>query len=117
MSGWGPFAASTVAAVFGYLGIWLVQRNQKKANKTTDTQTLIDQMQEDRQADREQFRETLSRLEERQKRTESRLENAESLFRIASDYILALRYHISEGKPPPPPVFPIELTRGMPGDR
>ena len=117
MNGAGPYLASVVVAAIGFFGTWLVQRNQKKANTSTDTQTLIDQMQEDRQADRAQFAETLTRLEERQQRTERRLENAEGLFRIASDYILALRYHISEGKPPPPPVFPIELTKGMPGDR
>jgi hypothetical protein len=100
MNDMGPLLASIVASVFAFLGIWLVQRNAKKANKTSDTQTIIDQLQEDRQ-----------------QRLENRLENAEALFRISSDYVLALRYHIAEGHPPPPPPYPAEMTRGLGGDR
>lgn len=117
MNDLGPLLASVVAAVLGYLGVWLVQRNQKKANKTTDTQAIIDQLQEERQSDRENFSTTAKKFEDRQQRLETRLENAEALFRISSDYVLALRYHIAEGHPPPPPPYPAEMTRGLGGDR
>lgn len=117
MNGAWPYVASVMAAAIGFFGTWLVQRNQKKANKTTDTQTLIDQIQEERKADREQFAATSERSEARISRLEERVETAEALFRLASDYILNLRYHIAEGKPPPPPPFPAELTRGLGGDR
>lgn len=117
MSGWGPYVGSVLVAVIGFFGTWLVQRNQRRANRTTDTQTLIDQLQEERAAEQAKFDKSLARVDERQARTEKRLENAEALFRIASDYVLSLRHHIAEGKPPPPPPFPPEMTRGMPRDR
>jgi hypothetical protein len=66
---------------------------------------------------RPNFAATAKKFEERQQRLETRLENAEGLFRLASDYILSLRYHIAEGKPPPPPPFPVQLTKGLGGDR
>jgi len=117
MSGLGPILGSIAVAAIGLFGTWLVQRNQKRANRTSDTQTIIDQLQEERAADRVNFAATAKRFEERQQRLENRLENAEGIFRLASDYILSLRYHIAEGKPPPPPPFPVELTKGLGGDR
>jgi len=117
MSGLGQTVAMIVTPAFGLLGVWLVQRNAKKANKTSDTQTIIDQLQEERAADRVNFAAVAQKFEDRQQRLETRLENAEGLFRLASDYILSLRYHIAEGKPPPPPPFPVQLTKGLGGDR
>ena len=117
MSGLGPILGSVAVAAIGLFGTWLVQRNQKRANKTSDTQTIIDQLQEERAADRENFANAARKFEDRQQRLENRLENAEALFRISSDYVLALRYHIAEGHPPPPPPYPAEMTRGLGGDR
>lgn len=106
-----------IAAAAGVVGSVLVYRNQRRSATTDAAQRQIDQIQEDREADRSSFRNTVERMEQRQQRLEQRLESAESLFRLASDYILALRYHIAEGKQPPPPPFPPQLTQGMTGDR
>lgn len=108
----GTFIAALVAIV----GPLLVYRVNKRTATTDAAQRQIDQIQEDRQADRDQFEKATARMDERQGRSEKRIEQLESLGRISSDYILSLRYHIAEGKPPPPPPFPAELTRGMPHD-
>jgi hypothetical protein len=46
-----------------------------------------------------------------QKESRERIECLERNERIRDDYILSLRQHIVDGKPPPPPEWPEELTR------
>jgi hypothetical protein len=108
---------SIVAGLAAVSGPVLVYRINRRTTTTDAAQKQIDQIQEDREADRSQFKDTLVKLEARQQRVEERLERSESMQRISSDYILALRFHIAAGKPPPPPPFPAEMTAGMPGDR
>jgi septal ring factor EnvC (AmiA/AmiB activator) len=109
----GSLIAGSVAVV----GPYLVYRINRRTATTDAAQKQIDQIQEDREADRKQFNETAARFDARQQRVEQRLESAESLLRISSDYILALRFHIASGKPPTAAPFPAEMTQGMPGDR
>lgn len=97
--------AAGLSAAAAALGYWLVHRVNRKNADTNAAQQQIDQIQEDREADRKHA----ERLDARQGRLEQRLELMEGLNRIASDYILGLRWHIAEGKPPPPPAFPPEL--------
>lgn len=113
----GQWIGSGLAFVAAIVGPWLVYRVNKKSATTDAAQRQIDQIQEDRQADREQFEKAANRFEERQRRLEERLESLESINRISNDYVYVLRAHISEGRPPPPPPFPPEMTRGMANDR
>ena len=105
---------SGAVAVVGYL---LVFKVNKKTATTDAAQKQIDQIQEDREADRRQFETSAARFEERQQRLERRQEQLEAVNRISNDYVYVLRAHISEGRPPPPPPFPPEMTRGMANDR
>lgn len=106
-----PVVGTIVAAALGLFGTWLVQRNARRQNASTDSQQLIDQLQENYAADRTQWIAERTSLAERQSRTEKRLEQGEAMLRLALDYILNLRWHIAEGEPPPPPPFPAELLR------
>jgi outer membrane murein-binding lipoprotein Lpp len=108
------------AAISGFValaGYWLVFKVNRRTATTDAAQRQIDQIQEDRSADREQFEKAAAKFEERQARLEARVEQQAALFLIASDYVLTLRWHIAEGQPPPPPPFPPEMTRGMANDR
>jgi outer membrane murein-binding lipoprotein Lpp len=108
------------AAISGFValaGYWLVFKVNRRTATTDAAQKQIDQIQEDRSADREQFEKAASRFEERQVRLERRQEQLEAANRISNDYVYVLRAHISEGRPPPPPPFPPEMTRGMANDR
>jgi outer membrane murein-binding lipoprotein Lpp len=107
-------AISGLVALAGYFLVFKVNRR----TATTDAaQRQIDQIQEDRAADRDQFEKAATRFDERQARLEIRLEQLEADNRISNDYVYLLRAHISEGRPPPPPPFPPSMTRGMAGDR
>lgn len=102
-----------VSAVIAIIGPYLVYRINKKTATTDAAQRQIDQIQEDREADRKQFTSATSRMESRQQRLENRIESMESRERQFSDYVLTLRWHIAEGKPPPPPPFPPDLLRPL----
>lgn len=113
----GSLVGVIASALVAVVGPYLVYRSNKRASTTDAAQRQIDQIQEDRTADREEFSRASARFTERQGRLESRIETLEAMNRISSDYILTLRAHIASGTPPPPPPFPAELTRGLPGDR
>ena len=63
-------------------------------NKTTREKDWYDQLQDDRDKDRE------------------RLDTQDRKINLLMDYVEDLRQHISEGKPPPPPKFP-DALRGL----
>src|SRR5437764_1228853 len=96
---------SGAVAVVGYLLVFKVNR---KTASVDASQRQIDQIQEDRKADREQLEKAAARFEERIARSENRIEVLEADKKISNDYILLLRYWISEKKNPPPPPFPAE---------
>lgn len=102
-----------VSAFIAIIGPYLVYKINKKTASTDAAQRQIDQIQEDREADRTQFTAAATRFEARQQRLEQRIEGMESRERQFSDYVLTLRWHIAEGKPPPPPPFPPELLRPL----
>lgn len=39
-----------------------------------------------------------------------RLDEVESDTRVLTDYVMLLRQHIADGNPPPPPLWPTQLT-------
>ena len=90
---------TVVAGAFGYLGVWLVQRNERRKSTTDGVQQFIDQIQEERAADREQLDKALARID--------RLESRE---RLLLDYVAQLRAHIDQRSEPPPPPFPLGLS-------
>lgn len=100
-----------IAGVTAAVGPVLVYRVNKRSTTTDAAQRQIDQIQEDREDDRKQFSMAAARFEERQQRLENRLESMEARERQFSDYILTLRWHIAEQKPPPPPAFPPDLLK------
>ena len=104
------------AAISGFValaGYFLVFKVNRRTATTDAAQRQIDQIQEDRSADRTQFEKAAAKFEERQGRLETRIESMEARERTFSDYVLTLRWHIAEGQPPPPPPFPPELLKPL----
>lgn len=54
--------------------------------------------------------ELIDQLQEERTQTRDRLTGLEFRERVRDDYIQTLRQHITDGKPPPPPVWPTSLT-------
>jgi outer membrane murein-binding lipoprotein Lpp len=102
-----------VAGLVSLAGYYLVFKVNRRTATTDAAQRQIDQFQEDRSADREQFEKAAARFELRQGRLETRIELMEARERTFSDYVLTLRWHIAEGQPPPPPPFPAELLKPL----
>ena len=53
-----------------------------------------------------ELREELTEVEDRVGSLEKSLARSQAWSRILEDYSIALRLHITEGKPPPPPPWP-----------
>ena len=116
-----------IPAAFVAFGTWLVQRNIRKQTSVDASQRQIDQLQEDRQADRKMFAEARAEwsqertaMQQQQQRAFERIESLEESqklliretemrWNVASDYISKLRVHIDRKLDPPPPEFPPEL--------
>lgn len=116
-----------IPALFVLLGTWFVQRNVRRQTSVDASQRQIDQLQEDREADRrmyadaraewererEAFREQHKRMFERVEQLEETqrllIRETEMRWNVASDYISSLRVAIDERRDPPPPPFPPEL--------
>lgn len=121
-----PYAGAVVPALFLFAGTWLVQRTTRRAASSDATQKLIDQYQEDRDADRKQFTEARheftrekesmqaqidrawQRIEAMEIRERDRARESDMRERIYGQYIEVLRAAV----PPPPPDYPPELRRG-----
>lgn len=106
--------AAIVGAIGGGFGAWLAFRSKAKDDK----QTLIDQLQEERNSEREERRrereEFASQLAaERAQMAEERAENSARLDKMWADksasraYIGSLERHIWDQSPPPPPTPPL----------
>lgn len=52
----------------------------------------------------------LEQVQEERERDHKRIEGLERRERVRDDYIMLLRQHIADGKPPPPPPYPSALT-------
>ena len=127
MNGWLALLTGVLALLGTVLTTWITQRFLSKRAKSDDTQKLIDQLQEERdaadkrrnEADRRHIQElagvraelTALRTEVGEARHEideakARAERRELVF---FDYAAALRWHIDQGKGPPPPPWPAAL--------
>lgn len=93
---WGALALVASGALVAYIN--------QRGKKPETTSSFIDDL--------------MSRLEtvekdlrtERQERRDEQ-DDAREERRVVLDYVEALRQHISEGLPPPPPAWPMELNR------
>lgn len=95
------FLGTLVAALIGFVGIWMSLRQSGRKSKTDAAQSLFNDLQEERQElkdEREKLKARVDRIEERE--------------RIRDDYIQELRQHIRLGLPPPPPNWPEGIRNG-----
>lgn len=106
-----PVIGTVVAALLAFLGTWLVQKNARRQSSTDVAQRLIDQMQEDREADRTQYAGERASLEARLDRAFQRIEQMETREHALFDYVSLLRWHIEQNSMGPPPPFPADLGR------
>ena len=116
------FLGTLATAALALLGIWLSVRQNGRSAKTTDSQQIIDQLQEeltrvekrctDEMARAEaRHREEIGRLEARMADMASSMGRLEDREHLLEDYAQALRHHIDRNVGPPPPVWPTELMR------
>ena len=103
-------------------GIYLSVRQTGRTAKTTDSQQIIDQLQEEltrvekRCTDElgraeTRHREEIARLEARMADMASAMGRLEDREHVLEDYAQALRHHIDSNVGPPPPTWPAELLR------
>ncbi|MGO1699752.1 MAG: hypothetical protein ACTHZD_15520 [Micrococcaceae bacterium] len=102
-------ASSLAEPVLTFIGViivalvtWLVARVQKKGQPE---HALIDQLQEERDKDRER----IDRLEASHQAMAADLSNLQVKEATLLIYVSALRHHIDSGSPPPPPPWPTGL--------
>jgi UDP-N-acetyl-D-mannosaminuronate dehydrogenase len=88
------------AGLLGLVGVWLSDRTQMKKMATDANARLVDNLQEERQ----QIKRDLELVK---KQVSGLLLQG----RYKDDYINELRSHIEQGKPPPPPSYPLGLLR------
>lgn len=111
-----------VTAAGGLFGTWRQLKQQARQTKTTDAQQIIDQLQEIGSAAEERHQREVDTLEGRYLRelvevrltvTEltGRVNRVEGRERVLLDYVAALRFHIDQGRPPPPPEWPPQLVQ------
>lgn len=94
--GWVALAVAVVGALGS--GGYFAARGKNKTD-------LLDQYQEDRKSDRD-------RMDKQDVKIEAQDSKIQTLLRreiTMRNYVLELRRHIDEGKPPPPPAMPAEL--------
>lgn len=109
-----PYAAAIIAAAFGAFGIWLTQRQARRAMNSETAQKFIDQVQEERTADRLKAERERDNFEVQIERAFERIEKLEHSERVLLDYVASLRHHIDMRLDPPPPPFPPALRPAPP---
>ena len=92
-------AVSTVLSVLLGSGVLAAFVN-KSIPKHTQLLEIVQDIQEERTNDRAKI-----------EKLETRMEMMESKQKIRDDYIAALRMHINDGLPPPPPEWPPSLLQ------
>jgi Flp pilus assembly protein TadB len=100
-------AAAVIAGAVGLFVMWRSNRAQYRtlaaeqgAKANALVQLLIDQLQEERSA----IKDSLAKAHER-------IDQLAMRQRYWEDYVNALRQHIEEKLPPPPPAYPAALLR------
>lgn len=115
-------AGTVITGLLALLGIYLSVRQSGRTTKTTDAQQIIDQLQEeltrvesrckdDLARSETRHREEIGKLEARMVDMASTMGRLEDREHVLEDYAQALRHHIDQQMGPPPPSWPVELTR------
>jgi len=110
---------TTALAVIGTIcTTWITQRFLSKRAKSDDTQKLIDQLQEERDAADRRRQEAdqkhsseLAGVRRDLAEVRGRVDGLEDRELTWSDYAAALRDHIDQRLGPPPPPWPADLMR------
>lgn len=100
---------NALVAVIGALGvIWGAYTAYTKA-KAESTSSTVSQWQQLYNGQEQRHKD----LEGKVEAVERRLDAATRRERMRDDYIMELRQHIADGKPPPPPAWPADLIRDV----
>lgn len=96
-----------VVALFGSgIGAWFTYKAKSKDGEQSEAQKLIDQYQEDRQADRERAAADRKIDQDRIAALETEMAGVKRQNNLSKVYIFALIDHIYKGSRPPPPPMP-----------
>jgi cell division protein FtsB len=90
-----PVLAAALALVGVLAGVYATYRASNRKLKSDGPHQMIDQLQED-----------VRELRAERAATAARVSALESTKRRQEDYIAALRRHIADHQPPPPPAWP-----------
>ena len=105
---------TVVTALAALVRVWMLIRQQGRQSRTTDAQQIIDQLQEERTASREEHRREIGEVRSELDALRKRVQRMESRELAFFDYVSALRWHIEQGKGPPPPPWPPALMNRTP---
>lgn len=92
---WGAVLNTLISAAGGAFGAFLLARGKRRE----DTQTLVDQLQEERV-------QYVGLLREEREMNERRLDRMWDDKAASRQHVAELRAHIFKGSPPPPPAPP-----------
>lgn len=95
-----PLLAALIAATVGLVTVWINDRRNFQRLAIDANSKLVDQLQEERG----EIKLTLVTVSHK-------VDMLMLQGRYKDDYINALRSHIEQGNPPPPPGYPPELLR------
>jgi peptidoglycan hydrolase CwlO-like protein len=96
----GTLIAALIAAIVGLVTVWIKDKRDYQSLIFTANDKLIDQLQEER-----------GEIKDKLSRVAMKVDGLLLQGRYKDDYINALRSHIEQGNPPPPPNYPPELLR------
>jgi hypothetical protein len=102
--------AGLLSALVAIVAPMLVYRATRKQIAVDEPQKIIDQLQEERAADRQAFAEREQRHDLQMGRAFTRIEDLETQNKVQWDYILQLRYYIAKPSEAQPPTLPQALA-------
>jgi len=106
--------AGIVASLAAVLTPTLLYRTNRRQQTVDQPQKIIDQVQEERAADRASFKEERDHLHMQQQRAFDRIEGLETQNRLLWDYVLQMRYYMAKGSQGIPPTLPEGLLAQRP---
>jgi hypothetical protein len=106
VSEWATLATTLGVILAASIPAYLVHRSQRGQRRVDEPQKIIDQIQEERTADREQHERERAHFQQQLSRAFSRIEGLESQNTLLLDYVFQLRYHIATKQEGSPPTLP-----------
>lgn len=106
MSEWATLATAVGLILAAAIPALLVHRSQQRQRGVDEPQKIIDQIQEERAADREEHTRERTHFQQQLGRAFSRIEGLESQNTLLLDYVFQLRYYIATKQEGSPPTLP-----------